>query len=54
MGYADFNFFGSCLSGLGHGDWVDKTQYKLQTLKDNLSLFTPEILDQSGSGTGEA
>lgn len=31
---------------LGHGDWVDKTQYKLQTLKDNLSLFTPEILDR--------
>ena len=21
---------------LGHGDWSDKTQYKLQTLKDNL------------------
>lgn len=31
---------------LGHGDWTDKTQYKLQTLKDNLRLFTPEILDR--------
>jgi transposase, IS5 family len=31
---------------LGHGDWSDTTQYKLQTLKDNLRLFTPEILDR--------
>lgn len=31
---------------LGHGDWTDQTQYKLQTLKDNLRLFTPEILDR--------
>ena len=31
---------------LGHGEWTDKTQYKLQTLKDNLRLFTPEILDR--------
>ena len=31
---------------LGHGDWTDNTQYKLQTLKDNLRLFTPEILDR--------
>ena len=31
---------------LGHGDWSDKTEYKLQTLKDNLRLFTPEILDR--------
>ena len=29
---------------LGHGDWTDKTEYKLQTLKDNLRLFTPELL----------
>jgi len=29
---------------LGHGDWSDTTEYKLQTLKDNLRLFTPEIL----------
>ena len=31
---------------LGHGDWTDQTQYKLQTLKDNLRLFTPELLDR--------
>lgn len=31
---------------LGHGDWTDKTEYKVQTLKDNLRLFTPEILDR--------
>jgi hypothetical protein len=31
---------------LGHGDWTDTEQYKLQTLKDNLRLFTPELLDR--------
>ena len=31
---------------LGHGDWADKTHYALQTLKDNLRLFTPDILDR--------
>jgi IS5 family transposase len=31
---------------LGHGDWTDETEYKLQTLKDNLRLFTPKILDR--------
>jgi len=31
---------------LGHGLMDMKYQYKLQTLKDNISLFTPEILDQ--------
>ena len=31
---------------LGHGDWSDKTEYKVQTLKDNLRLFTPELLDR--------
>ena len=31
---------------LGHGDWEDKTTYNLQTIKDNLCLFTPEILDE--------
>jgi hypothetical protein len=29
---------------LGHGEWTDTKQYKLQTLKDNLRLFTAEIL----------
>ena len=31
---------------LGHGGWEDKTTYNLQTIKDNLCLFTPEILDE--------
>jgi IS5 family transposase len=29
---------------LGHADWYDHQTYELQTLKDNLRLFTPEIL----------
>ena len=31
---------------LGHGDWAEDTRYNLQTLKDNLRLFTPELLDR--------
>jgi len=31
---------------LGHSDWADETHYELQTLKDNLRLFTPDILDR--------
>jgi len=31
---------------LGHSDWMDDTHYELQTLKDNLRLFTPDILDR--------
>ncbi len=31
---------------LGHSGWNDDYQYNLQTLKDNLRLFTPEILDR--------
>jgi len=31
---------------LGHGGWEDDYRYELQTLKDNLRLFTPEILDR--------
>lgn len=31
---------------LGHGDWSDKSEYQLQTIKDNLRLFTPDILDE--------
>ena len=31
---------------LGHGDWADDTRYHLQTLKNNLRLFTPELLDR--------
>jgi hypothetical protein len=31
---------------LGHGFSDDEKEYSLQTLKDNVRLFTPEILDQ--------
>lgn len=30
---------------LGHSDWLDEHRYELQTLRDNVSLFTPDILD---------
>jgi hypothetical protein len=29
---------------LGHSDWADETYWGVQTLKDNLRLFTPEVL----------
>jgi len=31
---------------LGHSLWDNEKHYALQTLKDNLALFTPEILDK--------
>ena len=31
---------------LGHSDWLETSRYQLQTLKDNLRLFTPELLDR--------
>jgi hypothetical protein len=31
---------------LGHGDWDEDYEYEVQTLKDNLALFTPEVLDR--------
>lgn len=31
---------------LGHVKWIDTQEYPLQTLKDNISLFTPELLDE--------
>jgi transposase, IS5 family len=33
---------------LGHGDWADDetSRYQLQTIKDNLRLFTPDLLDR--------
>ena len=31
---------------LGHNDWTDKKYYELQTIKDNVRLFTPEVLDR--------
>jgi transposase, IS5 family len=40
------NQHGTLRRMLGHGDWTDTTEYKLQTLKDNLQLFTPELLDR--------
>ena len=39
---------------LGHSDWLDKTPYELQTIKDNLRLFTPEILAQINQVVVEA
>ncbi len=40
------NQHGTIRQMLGHGDWADETQYSLQALKENLRLFTPEILDR--------
>ena len=31
---------------VGHGTFTDDYEYKLQTLKDNVALLTPEILDK--------
>ncbi len=31
---------------LGHGSFADEYEYKLQTLKDNVALLTPDILDR--------
>ena len=31
---------------LGHSRWEDEYRYPLQTIKDNVSLFTPQILDK--------
>jgi len=31
---------------LGHSDWLAEHRYELQTIRDNVSLFTPEILDR--------
>ncbi len=31
---------------LGHIAWDDEYLYPIQTIKDNVSLFTPEILDK--------
>jgi IS5 family transposase len=38
------NQHGTLRQMLGHADWYDKQAYEVQTLKDNLRLFTPEIL----------
>jgi hypothetical protein len=39
---------------LGHSDWADAKHYELQTIKDNLQLFTPEILAQINQVVVEA
>tara|TARA_Y100000031_G_scaffold30069_1_gene33171 strand:+ start:205 stop:687 length:483 start_codon:yes stop_codon:yes gene_type:complete len=31
---------------LGHSGWDDRYLYPIQTIKDNVSLFSPEILDK--------
>jgi hypothetical protein len=31
---------------LGHSDFVDKYRYHLQTIKDNVKLLSPELLDK--------
>jgi transposase, IS5 family len=31
---------------IGHGSFTDDYEYKLQTVKDNVTLLTPEILDE--------
>jgi hypothetical protein len=40
------NQHGTIRQMLGHGDWADDTRYSLQTLRDNLRLFTPAVLDR--------
>jgi len=40
------NQHGSIRQMLGHSDWCDDTRYSLQSIKDNLMLFTPELFDQ--------
>ena len=40
------NQHGTIRQMLGHGNWEDNTEYSLQAIKDNLKLFTPEILDK--------
>lgn len=39
---------------VGHGTFTDDYEYKLQTLKDNVALLTPEILDKINTVVVEA
>ena len=39
---------------LGHSDWTDRTEYNAQTLKDNLRLFTPELLKEINQAVVDA
>jgi hypothetical protein len=40
------NQHGTIRQMLGHSEWDDPYTYEAQTLKDNLRLFTPELLDR--------
>jgi len=39
---------------VGHGTFTDDYEYKLQTLKDNVALLTPELLDKINTVVVEA
>jgi len=39
---------------VGHGTFTDDYEYKLQTLKDNVALLTPEVLDKINTVVVEA
>ena len=39
---------------LGHAGWSEDSRWHVQTLKDNLRLFTPEILDRINQVVVEA
>jgi hypothetical protein len=39
---------------LGHAEWSEESQWNVQTIKDNLRLFTPEILDRINQVVVEA
>lgn len=39
---------------LGHSDWLDGPDYTLQTIRDNVSLFTPALLDRINQVVVEA
>lgn len=40
--------------GHGRGDWEDKYYYELQTIKDNVSLITPEVLEKLNAIVSQA
>lgn len=39
---------------LGHSDWLDEHEYELQTIRDNVSLFTPELLGRINQAVVDA
>ena len=42
------NHHGKIREFLGHGDFADRTRYEYQTVVDNVSLLTPELLSAVG------